>query len=418
MNSVLKTMSRRKAAFDIGSGTIKLQIGCFDSNNNISSIVYGTERPCLFGEDWQKSKDGNLSTDIQESGLKMLGTLKTLAAEEHGVTEFYGVATEVFRKAPNGISYLERVGRELKIPTAVVTQAMEAEIGYATGVAAIKVADVSVGSAAGSDESAISTNSLVIWDSGAASFQMTTRNNSSDAEPAVTDTAAASTDFLMYMAPFGTSVVNSHLRAIKMKSATAAIAAASSHHPTSLPSSCPHLNPVSATDIDTLVSTLMESFPKEVPCWLQAGRGQDCSVDSTFDDNKNGGNKAAKKLQIVSIGGRNSMFQTARRILQVDRQQQQTDVGSLAAVPPSPAEDSLMHITLENLEHCIALCTNKTNEELLKYCDFEHSDGPGSTVSKLCLFYSVMKHLELQAISTVCTVGSCSGVLNTPRFWT
>lgn len=86
MKSVVQTISKRKAAFDIGSGTIKLQIGSFDSKGSISSLLYGTERPVLFGEDWQKSKDGNLSAEIQEKGLNMLSSLKRFAVDEHGVT--------------------------------------------------------------------------------------------------------------------------------------------------------------------------------------------------------------------------------------------------------------------------------------------------------------------------------------------
>jgi len=374
MNSVMKTLTRTRGAFDIGSGTIKLQIGSFDANNKISSLLYGTERPVLFGEDWQKSKDGNLSSDIQERGIRVLGDLKRYAMEEHGVIEFYGVATEVFRKSPNGVAYLERVTRELEIPTVVVSQGMEAAIGYATGLAAIRVTeterDVDVNT---------SLSKLIIWDSGAASFQMTSMDPCSE--------CSESAQFLMYMAPFGTSVVNSLLRGIKSESV-----------PTEGPAAPAGLNPVSAKDIRQLVESLTSSLPSEVPHWLQAGSGLDCSVGS-------GGEETAAGPQIMAIGGRNSMFQTAKRILEVEGRAE----GSDAFIP--------FTLHLNDLERCLSLCTDKTNDELLKYCDYEHSDGPGSTVSKLCLFYSVMKHLNLNAISTVCTVGSCGGVLNTPRFW-
>jgi len=99
---------QRRAAFDIGSGSTKLMIADVDVETGAISgpIVLGTERTVKFALDWKKN--GVLSDEVQEAGLKALHGLRTevLAA---GCTAYAAVATEVFRKAPNGAAFLQRV---------------------------------------------------------------------------------------------------------------------------------------------------------------------------------------------------------------------------------------------------------------------------------------------------------------------
>lgn len=385
MSTVSGRIVKWRAAFDLGSGTMKLQVGGFDENDNLCSLAFGTERPMYFGEAWQKSKDGSLGLEIQERGIELLKTLKKLA-ESHGATEYFGVATEVFRKASDGNIFLEKVRTEVGVPTIIVTQKMEAAIGYATGLASLQILPGFSESVRNNMTHPDRSNGLIIWDSGAASFQMTTRNpaRSPDGEK------NASGEYCAYMAPYGTSVVNTILRSIKCSLAGEDLAHAQDMR----------INPVSATAVEMLIERLTSSLPGEIPDWLRYCNEKECSVNS-LTENPSGAGSAPV---IISIGGKSSMFQTARRVMLVSGQLRDS-------------ESNICTIRLSDVKHCIELCTNRTNEELQKYCDYEHPDSPGSTVSKLCLLYSVMQRLGLRSISAVCTVGGCSGVLNSADMW-
>lgn len=127
----------RRAAFDIGSGSTKLQCcDCevfFDPATarfvcTVIKEIYGIERPVQFGADLMRSSDGALSEEIQERGLRVFLELKA-EAERLGATETAAIATEVFRRASNGPSYLDRI-RETGIPVTMISQCIEAELGY------------------------------------------------------------------------------------------------------------------------------------------------------------------------------------------------------------------------------------------------------------------------------------------------
>jgi len=128
----------RRAAFDVGSGSTKLQ--CSDCELTVDAVsgvvtstriinkLYGIERPVQFGADLKCSPDGRLSEKIQLEGLTVFKELKA-EAENLGVQEFHAIATEVFRKAVNGPEYLQLIG-ELGVTVTILTQEIEAELGF------------------------------------------------------------------------------------------------------------------------------------------------------------------------------------------------------------------------------------------------------------------------------------------------
>lgn len=128
----------RRAAFDIGSGSTKLQ--CSDceviSDVATSKIIritirkdlFGIERPVQFGADLKCSVDGNLGESIQQYGLSVFSELKA-EADRLGAVEYHAIATEVFRRAGNGSLYLDRI-RALGVTVSILTQEMEAELGF------------------------------------------------------------------------------------------------------------------------------------------------------------------------------------------------------------------------------------------------------------------------------------------------
>lgn len=149
----------RRAAFDIGSGATKLVVADV-SGSTIFETLYAQEVPVGFALDWKKSEDNSLSVEIQAKGLQVLREFLAVCEKfEVPLGARAAVATEVFRKSSNGAAYLARVLDELGLAVEVVSQAVEAELGFRTAVA------LQDGS----------PDDVLCWDSGGASFQITAR---------------------------------------------------------------------------------------------------------------------------------------------------------------------------------------------------------------------------------------------------
>jgi len=108
-----------------------------------------------FSLDSKKSADGSLSVEIQDRGIQVLTDLLK-ECERLEVKEMAAIATEVFRKAPNGALYLKRVKEELQLDVRVVTQEDEATLGFSTAVAL----------------QGVPPEQVRCWDSGGGSFQI------------------------------------------------------------------------------------------------------------------------------------------------------------------------------------------------------------------------------------------------------
>ena len=144
---------QRRAAFDIGSGATKLMIADVDvETGQLGDTVHASERTVKYALDWKTH--GVLSDAVQAEGIKVLHALRTEVLAS-GCTAYTAVATEVFRKAPNGAAFLQRVRAELGLEIALVSQQEEAQIGFLTAVAVGRR-----GRAA-----------TLAWDSGGGSFQ-------------------------------------------------------------------------------------------------------------------------------------------------------------------------------------------------------------------------------------------------------
>lgn len=128
------------------------------SGTACEKVLFGQEIPVAFAIAWKASADGTLSEEIRTKGLEALRQLLAVC-DSHGVpaNARRAVATEVFRKAANGADYLAQVHRELGLAVEVVTQDVEADLGFRTAVALQGRAPEDV----------------VCWDSGGASFQIT-----------------------------------------------------------------------------------------------------------------------------------------------------------------------------------------------------------------------------------------------------
>ena len=345
MSSLLLHKIVRRAAFDIGSGSTKIQCSdcelIIDSSINsvvgctILNVLFSGERPVPFGADWMSSVDGNLSHEMQERGLAVITQLKSEAAAL-GVTQMSAIATEVFRKASNGQSYLDRV-IALGIPVQMLTQELEAELAYGSVMVSLGASDIST-----------------VWDSGGASFQI------SSIDP-------RSRKIRAYMGSLGTGVTTGILmREIQQKEFNL--------------SGSP--NPVSLQEYAQFSESLKAKLGA-VPDWIQ-----DCEL-------------------VAASGGLNSMFAVCCDVLQ----RIAIDSNNGEVQPP------IKEFSVDDAFTALQACLDKSDADLIKFVNFEFSDGEKVIVPKLSLLYTVMRHANIKRIKTVAVVGSCAGLLKDVRFW-
>jgi hypothetical protein len=290
---------QRRGAFDIGSGATKLQISDVTASGKIVQTWFGEERPCSFGADCLKSKDGLLSTTIQEKGIQTITDLK-LIGDEYGVEKYAVIATEVFRKASNGHEFLSKI-RSMGLPVTVVSQELEAELGYATALA-----------------STINCDRCIAWDSGGGSFQISTVVNNSSGDSSSDLLSDDIGKLSMYMGTIGSSVATATL--VKLQSGGADRISP---------------NPVSIEEVHLLIETLKNKM-EDVPTWL------------------------LNASEVISIGGPNSIFQLACKILSV--------------LKVTAGSDTVNSFTIADINTAINECVNKSDDYLMRFVDFPLAD--------------------------------------------
>jgi exopolyphosphatase/pppGpp-phosphohydrolase len=151
-----------------------------------------------------------LSGSIQQQGLEVLGELKTIAMGL-GAVEMRAVATEVFRKAANGAQFLESVESRLGIQSSIIAQEEEARLGWLTAVAG----------------SVAVPESVLAWDSGGGSFQITARRADIDEMQSFLGEwgSTVATDALVSSIRGGTFTIGGDVNPVSMAEARALVAA-------------------------------------------------------------------------------------------------------------------------------------------------------------------------------------------------
>lgn len=366
---------RRRAAFDIGSGATKLQIADVDvASSKVVNVVFAQEVPVKFALDWKAH--GRLSEAITNEGIIVL---RKLCAEcvAHGAEAIAAVATEVFRKAPNGKAYLERVERELGLVVEVVEQDVEARLGFLTACAL----------------SMAPRSSIIAWDSGGASFQISS-------EPASFSGALA-----IYSGAVGASVATAML-VEQVQGSTL--------HDTPSP------NPVSVEHANELVRLLRAGLA-DVPAWLLGVEGI-CAIggpNSLF-------NVAAMVIRAEGIGSPAGEKEGAEHGAQPARQaeveseidsasDEGKDVFVVAAAPSLALVDAEGFVAgprpvllrRADVRSAILARCGESDEtlELLGYGEV------ALLVPKLCLLLAVMEHAHIERVAFLPAIGSCAGLL-------
>lgn len=229
-----------RGAFDVGSGACKVLIGRVSADNKLTKVLFEEQADVLMQQDLSQRADGLLSETIMAQGLEALRKFQHESVRLQVPRDsLRGVATEVFRKAKNGNAFLARVKQELGIDLRLVSQAQEGVLGFRTALAV----------------SSLPAASVVSWDSGGASFQLTA------SEPEAKQITEENVH--VYQGKFGASVATCLMvEEVQKKSFVE----------TQSP------NPCSLEDVNELVALIGKGLPPN-PRWLQEVLSKsDCQV--------------------------------------------------------------------------------------------------------------------------------------------
>lgn len=149
-----------RAALDVGSGQTKMTVAVVDEKTGRpTQVLFAEETPVLLGHSFKQSKDGRLSDQILGELEKVLMNYHAIAIEL-GANELSGVATAVFRESKNGADFIHTIKAKLGLPLQLISQEEEGRMGFLTAVAA----------------SGKEAGDIIAWDTGGASFQITTQD--------------------------------------------------------------------------------------------------------------------------------------------------------------------------------------------------------------------------------------------------
>jgi exopolyphosphatase/guanosine-5'-triphosphate,3'-diphosphate pyrophosphatase len=146
----------RRAAFDFGSGKMKLQVADVDTKKHlIVQSIYAEAVAVPLSKEAASHPQGFLSKEIQQQAIETARNLKQKAIEL-GAVQWVGLATEAYRKASNGQELIDRYVSELNIPVTMISQEEEGKMGFLALVA----------------ETGLDPSQVVSWDIGTGSFQI------------------------------------------------------------------------------------------------------------------------------------------------------------------------------------------------------------------------------------------------------
>lgn len=233
-----------RAALDVGSGQTKMTVAVVDEKTGRPvQVLFAEETPVLLAHSFKQSKEGRLSDAVLVELEQVLVHYHAIASGM-GANEMSGVATAVFRESKNGAEFIEYIKTKLNLRLKVISQEEEGRLGFLTAVAA----------------SGREASHIIAWDSGGASFQMTTQ---------------VGDNLVVYKGPWGASKVLAAMVEIQGKDFTKVQTA----------------NPAKLEHVQALEKIVLQSLPK-VPAELLA-RFNESAVD------------------VVAIGGSYSAFQIA-----------------------------------------------------------------------------------------------------------
>lgn len=150
----------RRAAFDIGSASIKCTVADVDiATGRVVEIVKEFAQKVDFAEDLARSYDGNLSKDILTKGQAVLAEMKQKALALQA-RQFSAVGETTFQIARNGRAYLVTLEEILAIPCRLISKQQASLLNYQAVRMHLKASE----------------DTLLVWDIGGDTQRITTRN--------------------------------------------------------------------------------------------------------------------------------------------------------------------------------------------------------------------------------------------------
>lgn len=155
----INTITRR-AAIDVGSGSIKVAIADVETKTNkIAQTYFQGSYPVAFQASLENSIDGYFDDQTMQEALDVFEQIHLLA-ESCQVDQIQAIATEAFRVSGNGSYLAMLITEHTGIPFKIITQREEGVIAFDS---AVSVSDYAA-------------KDLVVWDIGTGSFQISTLN--------------------------------------------------------------------------------------------------------------------------------------------------------------------------------------------------------------------------------------------------
>jgi len=150
----------RRAAFDIGSTSIKCTVADVDPiAGTLVKVVDTFTSTVPFAEDLARSYDGNLSREVMDQGLAAMESLRQEALKLQA-RQFSAVGGACFRTARNGRAYFVTLQEKLGFSCRIVSEQQASLLNYHAVRLQVDVPE----------------STLLVWDIGGDTLQMTTRN--------------------------------------------------------------------------------------------------------------------------------------------------------------------------------------------------------------------------------------------------
>ncbi len=150
-----------RASLELGSGCIRLQVAeVCTKGARIVNVLYIQTVHIEFARDLKIGLFDHFSTEIMDEAVLILKTLKEKALS-FSPSSIIGVATEAFRRSYNAKAFIDRIFHEVGIFIKIASQEEEATYGFFNAKSL----------------SNLHETSFISWDTGAASFQITSHQD-------------------------------------------------------------------------------------------------------------------------------------------------------------------------------------------------------------------------------------------------
>lgn len=149
-----------RIAFDLGSGTLKIQAAWVDPlNGRIAEMAYQSKINIPVGEALARDPEGKIPEEIVQQLIDALREFKEKTPKEIDIAGCIGTATEAFRRAANGIEVVQRIEEAAGVKIFILSPEEEAILGQRALEA----------------EGLLPNEPFIVWENGGGSMQISSK---------------------------------------------------------------------------------------------------------------------------------------------------------------------------------------------------------------------------------------------------